>query len=108
MSFRFNDGTTASDPLACENYKHHFAKNGNVILPTDWSANKLGETCMRALCHLDKNSNAAPGPRPKTTLLLIPRSVDDMIQLSDNTQNPAWPGLRILQSTSEFFPKIPE
>jgi hypothetical protein len=107
-AFRFNDGTTASDLLACENFKHHFAKDGNVILPTDWAANKLGETSMRALCHLDKNSNAAPGPRPKTTILLFPRSADDMIQLSDNTQNPAWPGLRILQSTSEFFPKIPE
>ncbi len=43
-----------------EKYKHYFAKDGNVILPTDWSANKLGETSMRALCHLDKNSNAAP------------------------------------------------
>jgi len=107
-NFRFNDGTTASDLLACENYKHHFAKGNSVILPTDWAANKLGETSMRALCHLDKNSNAAPGPRPKTTILLFPRSVDDMIQLSDNTQNPAWPGLRILQSTCEFFPKTPE
>jgi hypothetical protein len=48
------------------------------------------------------------GPRPKTTILLFPRSVDDMIQLSDNMQNPAWSGLRILQSMSKFFPKIPE
>jgi hypothetical protein len=46
----FNDGITTSDLLAWENYKHHFAK--------DWSAYKLGETSMRALGHLDKNSNA--------------------------------------------------
>jgi hypothetical protein len=45
-----------------EHYKHHLAKDGNVLLTIDsWSANKqLGETSMRALCHLDKNSNAAP------------------------------------------------
>jgi hypothetical protein len=31
-----------------------------------------------------------------------------MVQLSDSTQNPAWPGLRILQMCHEFFPKIEE
>ncbi len=25
--FLFEDGTTDSDPLPCENYKHHFSKN---------------------------------------------------------------------------------
>jgi hypothetical protein len=60
---------------------------------------------MRAVSHLDKTSNGNNGPKPKTTILLLPLSADDMNRLSDGTQNPAWPGLRILQATSEFFPK---
>jgi hypothetical protein len=103
--FRFNGGSLSSDLMACENFKHHFSKEDRIIFPTDWAANKIGETCMRAVSHLDKTSNGSSGPRPKTTILLFPRSADEMNRLSDGTQNPAWPGLRILQATSEFFPK---
>jgi hypothetical protein len=103
--FRFNGGTLGSDLLACENFKHHFSRGERIIFPTEWAANKLGETSMRAVSHLDKTSNGNNGPRPKTTILLFPRSADEMNRLSDGTQNPAWPGLRILQATSEFFPK---
>jgi hypothetical protein len=78
-TFRFNGGTMSSD----------------------------GETSMRAVCHLDKASNTGTGPKPKTTLLLFPRSAEEMNLLSDSTQSPAWPGIRILQVTSEFFPKMP-
>jgi hypothetical protein len=50
-SFCFNGGTMSSDLLPCELYKHFFAKAGNIIFPTDWAANKIGETSMRAVCH---------------------------------------------------------
>jgi hypothetical protein len=106
-AFRFNGGTMSSDLLPCESYKIFFAKAGNIIFPTDWAANKIGETCMRAVCHLDKASNTGTGPKPKTTLLLFPRSAEEMSLLSDSTQSPAWPGIRILQVTGEFFPKMP-
>ena len=43
-AFRFNGGTMSSDLLPCESYKHFFAKAGNIIFPTDWAANKIGET----------------------------------------------------------------
>jgi hypothetical protein len=106
-AFRFNGGTMSSDLLPCESYKIFFAKAGNIIFPTDWATNKIGETCMRAVCHLDKASNTGTGPKPKTTLLLFPRSAEEMSLLSDSTQSPAWPGIRILQVTGEFFPKMP-
>jgi hypothetical protein len=104
--FRFPNGTTASDLVPCENFKHHFSKNQQIIFPTDWAANKIGETSMRAITHLDKESNAT-GPKPKTTILLFPLSAEAMIQLSDATQNSAWPGIRILQHTGEFYPRPP-
>jgi hypothetical protein len=39
------------------------------------------------------------------TILLFPRSADEKNPLSDGKQNPAWPGLRILQAISDLFPK---
>jgi hypothetical protein len=106
-AFRINIGTMSSDLLPCESYKIFFAKVGNIIFPSDWAANKIGETSMRAICHLDKASNSGTGPKPKTTLLLFPRSAEEMNLLLDSTQSPAWPGIRILQATGEFFPKMP-
>jgi hypothetical protein len=82
-AFRFNGGTMSSDLLPCESYKIFFAKAGNIIFPTNWAANKIGETSMRAVCHLDKASNSGTGPKPKTTLLLFPRSAEEMNLLSE-------------------------
>ncbi len=105
--FRFSSGTLASEYLACENFRHSFAKAGNIITPNQWEDNGVGEVSLRAVCHLDKLSNGRQGPTVKVTFLLLPCNTDQLIELSDSTQSPAWPGLRILESTAEFFPKIP-
>ncbi len=42
------------------------------------------------------------------TFLLFPHSVSAINELSDATQSPSWPGLRILEATCEFFPKKPQ
>ncbi len=70
QEFHFNGGTLGSDLLACENFKHHFSKGKRIIFPTQWAANKLGETSMRAVSHLDKTANGNNGP--KTRLLERP------------------------------------
>lgn len=105
-SFLFNSGTLCSDYLPLEDFKHHYSKGNTVILPTDWEVNGISDTCMRAIAHLDKASNGAQGPRIKTTILLFPRSTEELNQVSNGTQSPAWPGIRILQATCEFFPKF--
>jgi hypothetical protein len=104
--FKFASGTLASDYVAAEDIRHNFSKNGSAIVPTEWAAHGIGEIALRAVCHLDKNSNVK-GPHIKVTFLLFPRSVGALSDLSDATQNPAWPGLRILETTCEFFPKNP-
>lgn len=106
VQFAFNSGTLCSDYLQMELYKHHYSKDGAHILATDWEANGIGETSMRAIAHLDKTSNGPQGPRIKTTILIFPRSTEELNQLSNGTQSPAWPGIRILQTTCEFFPKF--
>jgi len=106
--FRHNSGTLSRDLLGNEEYYFNFTKGGITLNPSDWDSNGVGETCMRAISHLDKGSNGKSGPTVKTTILLFPRSVDALNQLSDSTQSPAWPGFRILETNCRFFPNAAE
>jgi len=105
-NFRFDGGTMYSDLIGSEEYKHYFTKGDSLVPPTDWERNNIGETSMRAVCHLDKSSNGAEGPKAKMTILIFPRSTDEMNELSDSTQSPAWPGVRILEASCIFSPSI--
>jgi len=107
VAFSFASGNLASDYVAAEDVRHHFSKNGSIIVPPDWAAHGIGEIALRAVCHLDKSSNVK-GPQIKVTFLLFPHSVSAINELSDATQSPSWPGLRILECTCEFFPKKPQ
>jgi hypothetical protein len=107
-TFSFVSGTLASEYVSGENFRYSFRKGANAIVPTDWAANNVSETTLRAVCHLDKTSNGRGGPRAKVTFLIFPRSMEEMLELSDSTQSPAWPGFRVLESTCNFFPNIPE
>ncbi len=60
-----------------------------LIFSTEWAANKVGGPAGCEPPGQGIQSNAM-GPKPKTTILLFPYSVDAMTQLSDAIQNPAW------------------
>lgn len=105
--FRFDSGTLASEYIAGEDFRHHFSRSGNVIPPTEWPANGIGEPSIRAICHLDKSSNAR-GPNIKVTILIYPRNTDELAELSSSTQSAAWPGLRIIETSCPLFPQLPE
>jgi hypothetical protein len=105
--FKFTGGTLASDYVAGEDVRHSFTKNGNIIVPTERAANGVGDIAIRVVCHLDKSSNVK-GPYIKATFLIFPHSVDELSELSAATLSPAWPGLRILENSCDFFPKSQE
>ncbi len=107
-AFRFDSGTLCSDLIACEDYQHCFWQDGRVIVPPEWQNKRVGETSIRAICYLDKTSNGRLGPRVKTTILIFPHSVEELNQFSDATQSPAWHGIRVVENTCEFFPRVRE
>ena len=107
-AFQFNGGELCSDYLAQALVKFSFVRDGNqVVLPTEWEANKLGRFSLRLMAHLDKSSNGRVGPNFRISVLLFPLSVDELQELSGATQCAAWPGFRILEGKSELFPKAP-
>ena len=105
--FKFTGGTLVRDYVAGEDVRHTFTKDGNVIVPTERAANGVGDISIRVVCHLDKSSNVK-GPYIKATFLIFPHSVDELSELSAATLSPAWPGLRILENSCDFFPKSKE
>jgi len=107
-AFQFNGGELCSDYLPQALVKFSFVKDGGqVILPTEWEANKLGQFSLRLMAHLDKGSNGRAGPHFRVSVLLYPLSVDELQELSGATQSAAWPGFRILEGKSELCPRAP-
>lgn len=106
--FRFSSGTLVSEYVHSEHYRFFFKRGSNTLVPSEWAAHNVGDTTIRAVVHLDKTSNSKAGPRAKTTFLIFPNSAEDMADLSDSTQSPAWPGFRVLETTCDFFPKVAE
>ena len=102
--FHFNNGTLASDPLACEEMKFYFTKAGEVVPPTEWPALGIRDFSLRCVAHLDKNSNKRDGPQLKYTVILIPLSVDELHQLEPASDSSAWPGFRLCEGSCRFFP----
>ena len=106
-SFQFTGGELVSDYLHQDATKFAVTKDGLPLLPTDWEANKIGSFSLRLIAHLDKASNGRAGPHLRVSVLLFPLSVEELGELTDATQSVAWPGLRILEAKSEFFPRAP-
>ena len=45
--FQFNSGKLASDPLACEEMKFFFTKEGSTVPPTEWPTYGIKEFAVR-------------------------------------------------------------
>ena len=107
-AFQFTGGELCSDFLPQSLVKTAFTREGGQpVLPTEWDAYKLGTFSLRLLAHLDKSSNGRAGPHFRVSVLLFPLGVDELLELSEATQSPAWPGIRILEGRSELFPRAP-
>ena len=79
-------------------------KSGQQLPQEEWAANAVGNFALRAFAHLDKNSNRRANPLLKVTVLAVPLSPGQMTELSDRTQHPSWPGLKVLETQAELFP----
>jgi len=107
-AFQFTGGELCSDFLPQALVKTAFTREGGQpVLPTEWEAYKLGSYSLRLIAHLDKSSNGRAGPHFRVSVLLFPLSVDELLELSEAVQSPAWPGIRILEGKSELFPRAP-
>ncbi len=105
QAFTFSGGMLHSEYLDQVKVEVSFSKAGQPILPQDWPANNLGNVSFRAIAHLDKASNRSSKPQIKFTILAVPMSADELVELSERTQHVSWPGIKILEGQADFFPQ---
>ena len=104
QAFTFSGGLMYSEYLDQDKFEVSFSKGGQTILPQDWAENNLGSVSLRVIAHLDKASNRTGKAKIKFTVIAVPMSADALVELSDRTQHVAWPGIKILEGTADFFP----
>ena len=105
--FQFTGGELNSEYLDQSAAKVSFTKEDRTLAQAEWGQNGIGEFSLRLVVHLDKGSNSRAGPHFRCSVMLYPMLVSELRDLSDATQSVAWPGIRILEGKSEFFPRPP-
>ena len=101
QAFTFSCGLLYSDYLDQNKLELSFSKAGQPIPPQDRASLNIGKLLLRAIAHLDKTSNCSKR-RIKFTVLTVPMSADDLVELSDRTLHVSWPGMKILESSADF------
>jgi len=103
-NFRFSGGLLHSEYLDSNELDCAFSKGDQPILPAEWEENNVGEFTLRMVAHVDKASNKNISPAIKYTVLATPGSADELTNLSDRDHHVSWPGIKILEGSTQLFP----
>lgn len=104
--FDFTAGTLTSEYLDGSAVKTVISKQGHVVLPTNWEDIGIGGCCFKLLAHLDKSSNSATGPKIRFTVLIFPKKVQELEEMSELTGGAGWTGIKLLEGEAGFFPQL--
>ena len=102
--FDFQGGRLYSDYLDQDKVRHKLTKEGRILTEAERKKHGLGDFCLRALTHLSRSSNGSSGPAVKFTVLAHHMGADSLTELSEATQGPSWPGIKILEGQCQLFP----
>ena len=103
----FAGGKLYSEFVDSDRVRFQVSKGDQVLDEKDWQDKGVGEFCLRVVTQLGKTSNGNSGPHIEFMLLVHPLSVDRLLELSDATQSPTWPGIKALEGQCGFFPVTP-
>ena len=102
--FDFQGGRLYTDYLDQEKVRYKLTKEGRILTEADKKKHGLGDFCLRTLTHLSWSSNGAGGPAMKFRVLVHHMGADSLTELSEATQGPSWPGIKILEGQCQMFP----
>ena len=106
--FDFAGGTMASEYLTSEGVKVVCSKGEQVILPTEWANNGVGEFCLRLFLQLAKPGAAGTRPAMRYTVMFFPHTYATMRDWSNMVDRAGWPGIKILEGEAQLFPAARE
>ena len=84
--------------------KYRLLKEGRILSEAEKKTHGIGDFCLRAIMHLGKASNGANGPNIKVTILVHHLGADNITELTEATQSPSWPGIKLLENQCQLFP----
>ena len=102
--FTFEGGHLYSEYLDQERVKYRILKDGKILSENEKKENGVGDFCLRAVTHLTKTSNGASGPNMKITVLIHHLGTEGIMNLTEATQSPSWPGIKLLEGQCQLFP----
>ena len=108
--FKFVDGGLYSQYVNEETVNHYFhnivAGSAPVPIPAqekeEW---QIGSFCLRQICYISKASTARGGVMITYVVLIFPTSKEQLLQGSELTANPSWPGLKLCSGEMLLLPK---
>jgi hypothetical protein len=104
--FDFSGGSLASEYLEGEAVKIAVERGGQQVPTDQWPQIGISQFSLRLVTYMDKLSNKN-GPKIKFNLLFFPASREQMEEIADAVQGPAWPGVKILEGHAALFPRAP-
>lgn len=109
--FNFSSGGGFSEYLDSSHFEHSFHsvdEDGQQtdIDTTDLQENGVGAFCLRIVAYPVKAVKPRAGVLVKVNVLLFPKTSDELDELCDATRSPSWPGIRVLETESQFFPTV--
>jgi len=107
QAFTFSGGQLHSEHVDMDTFEFTIKRGNNTVLPADWAAAGIGEFSLRCFAHVDKTSNKQQHPLIKFTVLAAPLSCAALRELSEHTDHPAWPGIKVLEGNAQLFPRPP-
>ena len=98
-NFTFESGSLHSDFLESSqvNFTCHELRSGQQpthILPINFHKWRIGDFCLRMICHLSRNSSSKKGVILRYTIILYPGGIDDLTRRPEE-QGPSWPGIKV-------------
>jgi len=109
--FSFEDGSLCSEYLSSEEVTHGFYKYTDSEPPTALLAGEVadlgfGPFCLRLVCHLVR-ATVKNGVYLHFTVLILPGTKDDIMEVSELAQSASWPGLMLTEGDLALFPLPP-
>ena len=110
--FSYASGGVCSDFLSSDGVSFSFSKadsNGSAARPLirpEWEGNGVGQFCLRLVGHITKapRNSADVAVALKATVLLFPETPAALAERSDASQDPSWPGIKVLEAECPLLP----
>jgi hypothetical protein len=99
--FKFCDGNMVSNYVNQDMLNCVVKKQGRVM--DEQELEQLGQFSVRLVAHLDKTSNGRGGPTFKLTVLVFPKSAEQMESI-EGADSASWPGIKIVDAKASLFP----